>query len=157
MTPLWHISSHYLEVGSFSGCSLKMSKVTWHETNCCYISCSYDTDWISSLQSGKAATRTCLTIHQMRRYVIGGDTVGACARRCNDRPSYIGGVFICRAAFLCHSFFRSWVMWARCVAFSNQHREILKRVQPEVLISGIFNVYRVVKKKNLCWDTFCHI
>lgn len=147
MTPLWHISSHYLEVGVFRR-QFRNEQSHPTETNCCYILCGYDTDCISSLQSCRSYTRTCLTIssnaplRHSRWHCCGPVHVAAMIG-----PHLLALYLFAEQPFLCHSSLRRWVMWARCISFSNQHRQILKCMQPEVLISGILIFTELSKKK----------
>lgn len=148
MTPLWHISSHYLEVEVFMSL-FKNEQSHLTETNCC-CSCLVMSQWLVSLQIRHR--ETCLATHQMYFRFILTDIVGPVHVATVKGPLIFDCVFIYRTSFLCHNFYHCWVTRAGGGFFSQSALEHIDVNAAEVTHFTKFNALRAVTVS--IWSAF---
>lgn len=130
MTPLWHISSHYLEVGVFM-LLFKNGQSHLTEINCCFI-CLVMSQW---LVPSKAATWD-LSSHASNAFLL--HSWWHCwdwACLCNEGPLYSIVYLFTEQTFCVAPFIAAEWRERDAFSFYNQHWNILKLMSLKFVIS----------------------
>lgn len=147
VTPLWHISSHYLEVGVFM-LLFKHEQSHLTETNCSCI-CLVMSQW---LVSSKAGAETCLAMHQMHSHFSHGDIVGPVHVAAMKGPCIWLCIYLQNSSAMSHLLSHLIDVRGKHFLFNNQHWNILKLMLPKLLISESL----LFSEVSQCGQALCH-